>query len=65
MEIGGESAGERNKRIGNDRWHAILLMPGVTHALFIFRRMQEKFREREKKLYICFVDLEKIFDKVL
>ena len=36
-------------------------MPGkdTTHALFIFRRMQEEFREREQKLYMCFVDLEK------
>ena len=37
---------------------------GTTHALFILRRMQEKFREREQKLYMCFVDLEKAFDRV-
>ena len=37
-------------------------MPGkdTTHALFILRRMQEEFRAREKKLYMCFVDLEMI-----
>ena len=29
---------------------------GMTHALFILRRMQEEFREREQKLYMCFVD---------
>ena len=28
---------------------------GATHALFILRRMQEEFREREQKLYKCFV----------
>ena len=41
-------------------------MPGkdTTHALFIFTRMQEEFREREQKLYMCFVDLEKTFDRV-
>ena len=41
-------------------------MPGksTTRALFILRRMQEKFRGREKKLYMCFVDLEKAFDRV-
>ena len=37
---------------------------GTTHALFILRRMQEEFREREQKLYMCFVDLEKAFDGV-
>ena len=37
---------------------------GTTHALFILRRTQKKFREREKKLCMCFVDLEKPFDRV-
>ena len=37
---------------------------GTTHALFILRRIQEEFREREKKLYMYFVDLEKAFDRV-
>ena len=36
---------------------------GTTDALFILRRMQEEFCGREKKLYMCFVDLEKAFDK--
>ena len=31
----------------------------TTHALFILRRMREEFREREQKLYMCFVDLKK------
>ena len=41
-------------------------MPGksTTHALFIRKRMQEEFRGRDKKLYMCFVDLEKAFDRV-
>ena len=39
---------------------------GTTDALFILRRMQEEFRGREKKLqaYMCFMDLEKAFDRV-
>ena len=37
---------------------------GATHALFILRRVQEEFQEREQKLYRCFVDLEKAFDRV-
>ena len=41
-------------------------MPGrwMTNALFIVRRMQEEYREKDKELYICFVDLEKAFDRV-
>ena len=31
---------------------------GTTDALFILRKMQEEFRGREKKLYMCFVDLK-------
>ena len=26
--------------------------------------MQEKYRDRKKKLYMCFVDIEKAFDRV-
>ena len=37
---------------------------GTTHALFILRRIQEEFRGKKKKLYMCFVDLEKAFDRV-
>ena len=37
---------------------------GTTYALFILRRMHEVFHGREKKLYICFVNLEKAVDRV-
>ena len=37
---------------------------GTMDALFIVRRLQEEFREKDKKLYLCFVDLEKAFDRV-
>ena len=37
---------------------------GTAHALFILKRMQEEFHGREKKVYLCFVDLEKAFDRV-
>ena len=36
----------------------------TTDALFIVRRMQEEYREKNKKLYMCFMDLEKVFDRV-
>ena len=38
---------------------------GKTDAVFILRRLQEEYLDKEKKLYMCFVDLEKAFDRVL
>ena len=37
---------------------------GTTDAIFILRRIQEEYRDKEKKLFLCFVDLEKAFDRV-
>ena len=41
-------------------------MPGksTVDAIFITRQVQEKFLEGNRKLYWCFVDLEKAFDRV-
>ena len=36
---------------------------GTTDALFVVRRMQEEYRDK-KKWYMCFVDIEKAFDRV-
>ena len=33
-------------------------------AIFILRRMQKSYLEKNRKLFICFVDLEKAFDRV-
>jgi len=30
---------------------------GTTDALFVVRRMQEEYKDKEKNLYMCFVDL--------
>ena len=38
---------------------------GTIDAVFISRRLQEEYLDKEKKLYMCFVDLEKAFDRVL
>ena len=32
---------------------------GTVDAVFILRRLQEEYLHKEKKLYMCFVDLEK------
>ena len=37
---------------------------GTVYAVFILRRLQEEYLEKEKKLYMCFVDLGKAFDRV-
>ena len=31
-------------------------------AILIVRRMQEEYEKKDKKLYMCFVDMEKAFD---
>ena len=36
---------------------------GTIDTVFIFRRLQEEYLDKEK-LYMCFVDLEKAFDRV-
>ena len=37
---------------------------GIIDAVFILRRMQDEYHAKGKKLYMCFVDLEKTFDRV-
>ena len=37
---------------------------GATDALFVVRRMQKEYKDKKKKLYMCFVDIEKTFDRV-
>ena len=41
-------------------------MPGrsTVDAIFILRRIQKSYIEKNRKLFICFVDLEKAFDRV-
>ena len=36
---------------------------GTTDALFLVRRLQEEHRAKDKRMYMCFVDLEKAFDR--
>ena len=37
---------------------------GMIDAVFVLRRLQEEYLEEDKKLYMCFVDLEKAFNRV-
>ena len=36
----------------------------IIDAVFILRRMQEEYHAKRKRLYMCFVDLDKAFDRV-
>ena len=36
---------------------------GKVDAIFIMRRMQEEY-QKDKELYMCFVDMEKTFDNM-
>ena len=37
---------------------------GTIDAVFILKGLQEKYLDKEKKLYMCFIDPEKAFDRV-
>ena len=37
---------------------------GTIDAVFVLRRIKEEYFANEKKLYMCFVDLKKAFDRV-
>ena len=41
-----------------------VLGKGTIDAVYILRRLQEEYLDKEKKLYMCFVGLEKAFDRV-
>ena len=37
---------------------------GITDVLFLVRRLQEEHRAKDKRMCMCFVDLEKAFVRV-
>ena len=37
---------------------------GTTDALFLVRRLQKEHRAKDKRMYMCYVGLEKAFDRV-
>ena len=61
------------EKIFNGRLHNVVnidkiqygYMPGRENvdAVFVLRRLTEKFRAKNKKLFFIFVDLEKAFDR--
>ena len=57
---------ERNQELVHVNSMQFGFMPGrgTTEALFVVRRIQEKHRDKKKKLYMCFVNIEKAFDRI-
>ena len=48
----------------NDNQFGFMPGRGTTDAIFILRQMQEKFLNKNKRLFFAFVDLEKAFVRV-
>ena len=44
--------------------NSVLYGKGTIDPVFILRRLQEEYLNKEKKLYMYFVDLEKAFERV-
>ena len=36
---------------------------GTVDAIFIERRMLEEYQKKDKKVYMCFVDMKKAFEE--
>ena len=45
-------------------WHGFMSGRGTVDAVFVLRRLTEKFRAKNKKLFFVFFDLEKAFEWV-
>ena len=48
----------------NDMQFGFMPGKGAVDAISIVKRMQEEYQKKDKKLYMCFVDIEKAFDRV-
>ena len=48
----------------DDSQFGFILGRGTTDAIFVVRQLQEKYLAANKRLYMAFVDLEKVFDRV-
>jgi hypothetical protein len=42
----------------------MMLGKGTVDALIMARMLQERYGRKKRKLYMCFVDLEKAFDRM-
>ena len=54
----------RSKMSVNDMQFGFRPGRGTTDAIFIVRQIQERFLEKKRDVWMAFVDLEKVFDRV-
>ena len=66
MKIVAEVLERRIRELVNVATMRLGLTPGIgtTDALFVVVRMQEEYKDKEKKLYIYLVDIGKAFNRV-
>ena len=68
MEDYEKDAGEKNTVRSlvhlNEMQFGFMQGKGTSDAIFMLRRMQEAYREVDRMLYMCFIDMEKAFDRV-
>ena len=48
----------------NEKQFGFMKGRSTVDTIFIVRQMQEKYLEGNRKVYMCFVDLEKAYDRV-
>ena len=59
----GEDCGWPHQTVSvNDSQFAFVLGRGTTDAIFVVRQLQEKYLAANKRLYMAFLDLEKVFE---
>ena len=65
-EVGGKGVRKRFDRIVivDEMQFGFMPARGMIATVFILKRMQEEYHAKGKKLYMCFVDLEKTFDRI-
>ena len=49
--------------IGDEQF-GVMTGRGTTDAIFSVRQLMEKHREKQKRLHMVFIDLEKAYDRV-